>query len=104
MKKIFVDDKRHLDEAIKSGYICVQSYKNCIMLLSIYKKVEIINLDYDLGGQETGLDILIYMKGNNIEVKEIYIHSTHLEGVRKMEKYIKANFKDVKYLYCPYSE
>lgn len=54
MKKIFVDDKRNLDEAIKSGYICVQSYKNCIMLLSIYKKVEIINLDYDLGGQETG--------------------------------------------------
>ncbi len=44
------------------------------------------------------------MKENNIEVKEIYIHSTHLEGVRKMEKYIKANFKDVKYLYCPYSE
>ena len=37
MKKIFVDDKRNLDEAIKSGYICVQSYKNCIMLLSIYK-------------------------------------------------------------------
>lgn len=42
MKKIFVDDKRNLDEAIKSGYICVQSYKNCIMLLSIYKKVIII--------------------------------------------------------------
>ena len=44
------------------------------------------------------------MKQNNIKVKEIYIHSTHLEGVKMMEKFIKQNFKDVNYLYCPYSE
>lgn len=102
--KIFVDDKRDFTEVQLYGYNCVRTYKQCITLLSVFKNVDVINLDYDLGGQETGLDILIYMKENNIEVKEIYIHSTHLEGVRKMEKYIKANFKDVKYLYCPYSE
>jgi hypothetical protein len=44
------------------------------------------------------------MKQNNIKVREIYIHSTHLEGVKEMEKFIKYNFKDVDYLYCPYSE
>ena len=47
---------------------------------------------------------LKYMKQNNIKVREIYIHSTHLEGVKEMEKFIKYNFKDVDYLYCPYSE
>lgn len=78
--------------------------KQCITLLSVFKDIDAINLDYDLGGEETGLDILIYMKQNNIKVREIYIHSTHLEGVKEMEKFIKYNFKDVDYLYCPYSE
>lgn len=54
--------------------------------------------------KKTGLDILIYMKQNNINVREIYIHSTHLEGVKEMEEFIKHNFKNVDYLYCPYSE
>lgn len=33
------------------------------------------------------------MKQNNIKVREIYIHSTHLEGVKEMEKFIKYNLK-----------
>ena len=50
MRKIFVDDKRNLDEDIKNGYTCVRTYERCIILLSIYKKIEVINLDFDLGG------------------------------------------------------
>lgn len=91
--KIFVDDKRDFTEVQLYGYNCVRTYKQCITLLSVFKNVDVINLDYDLGGQETGLDILIYMKENNIEVKEIYIHSTHLEGVRKMENILRLILK-----------
>lgn len=104
MKKLFVDDKRTFNLALKCGYNCVRSYQQCIALLTAFKNIDVINLDYDLGGEETGLDILVYMKENNIKVREIYIHSTHLEGVKEMEKFIKQNFKEVNYLYCPYSE
>lgn len=104
MKKIFLDDKRTFDIAKKCGYNCIRTYQQCITLLSVLKNIDVINLDYDLGSGKTGLDVLIYMKQNNIKVKEIYIHSTHLEGVKMMEKFIKQNFKDVNYLYCPYSE
>lgn len=101
MKKIFVDDKRSFDEAEKCGYSCVRTYNECILLLSVFKKIDVINLDYDLGEDKTGLDILIYMKENNIEVKEIYIHSTHSEGVKEMEAFIKQNYEKVKYSYSP---
>ena len=100
--KIFVDDKRDFSEVQLYGYNCVRTYKQCITLLSVFKNVDVINLDYDLGGIETGLDILFYMKQNNIKINKIYIHSTHLVGVREMEKFIKRNFNKVEYTYCPY--
>lgn len=104
MMKIFVDDKRDFSEVQKYGYSCVRTYQQCVTLLSVFKNIDVINLDYDLGGGETGLDILIYMKQNNIKAQEIYIHSTHLEGVKEMEKFIKQNFEKVKYNYCPYCD
>ena len=100
--KIFVDDKRDFSEVQLYGYNCVRTYKQCITLLSVFKNVDVINLYYDLGGIETGLDILFYMKQNNIKINKIYIHSTHLVGVREMEKFIKRNFNKVEYTYCPY--
>lgn len=102
--KIFVDDLRSFEEAKKSNYCCFRSYEDCVLFLSVLKNVDVINLDYDLGSSKTGLDILKYLSENTIVPKEIIIHSTHQEGVRKMELYIKDNFKDVKYTYCPYSE
>lgn len=104
MMKIFVDDKRTYGIAQKYRYNCVRTYQQCITLLSVFKNIDVINLDYDLGVKETGLDILIYMKQNNIKVRKICIHSTYLEGVKTMEKFIKHNFEYVNYLYCPYSE
>lgn len=68
--KIFVDDKRDFSEVQLYGYNCVRTYKQCITLLSVFKNVDVINLDYDLGGIETGLDILFYMKQNNIKIKK----------------------------------
>ena len=102
--KIFVDDLRNFEEAIRCNYSCFRSYEQCILILSITKNVDVINLDYDLGSDKTGLDILKYINKNRIHVNEIIIHSTHKEGVREMELFIKEYFTDVKYTYCPYSE
>ena len=76
--KLFVDDLRDFPESF-SLYNCTRTYKGAIQLLDFFKEVEIINLDYDLGTKETGLDILKY--------------------ISLMEKYIKEHFKDVLYTY-----
>lgn len=47
--KIFVDDKRDFSEVQLYGYNCVRTYKQCITLLSVFKDIDAINLDYDLG-------------------------------------------------------
>lgn len=103
MRKIYVDDSRVVafKEAAEAGYNCVRTYSQCVMLLSVFKSVDVINLDYDLGESKTGLDILKYIVNNNIQVKEIYIHSTHTEGVRMMEKYIFNNLQHTLYTYSP---
>ncbi|RGS41217.1 cyclic-phosphate processing receiver domain-containing protein, partial [Holdemanella biformis] len=49
--KIFVDDKRDFSEVQLYGYNCVRTYKQCITLLSVFKDIDAINLDYDLGGE-----------------------------------------------------
>ena len=64
---------------------CVGSWRENVVKQELYK----------IFRKELALDSLQW---------EIYIHSTHLEGVKEMEKFIKYNFKDVDYLYCPYSE
>jgi len=100
MIKIYLDDKRKFPEK-ELGYTSVRTYKECILLLSIYKRVDVINLDYDLGTKATGYDVLVYMKENNIIPKEIIVHSTHPFGVYDMEEYIKENFKESNYIYAP---
>lgn len=102
MLKLFVDDLRKFPSP-EFYYNCVRSYDECVTWLTFYKELDVINLDYELGGK-TGLDILIYMKENDVHVNKIIVHSTHAEGVRKMEKYIKENFSDSEYLYCGYNE
>lgn len=100
--KIFLDDRRPFEEPKKFGYQCVRSYSQCTIMLDIYKNnISTVNLDYDLGTPETGLDILIYMEQKNIVPDEIIIHSTHETGVRMMEKKIKQSFPDSRYSYCP---
>ena len=97
---IFLDDLR---EFPKGDYQCVRTYSQCVMLLSIFKNINIINLDYDLGTPETGYDVLVYMKEHHIYPNQIVIHSSHIEGCKKMEQYIKDNFPNSKY-YRTYSE
>ena len=99
--KIFLDDSRSFENIIKKGYTCVRTYDECIGLLKNYQYIEVIDLDYELESEETGLDVLKYMKENMIISKEIIIHSTHAGGVREMIDYIEEHFDGVKYRYCP---
>ena len=99
--KIFLDDLRSFDNALKAWYTCVKTYDECIKLLSNNQYIEIIDLDCELESEQTGLDVLKYMKENMIISKEIIIHSTHAGGVREMIDYIEEHFKEIKCRYCP---
>lgn len=89
--KIIVDDKRDFP---KGNYNCVRTYEDCIFLLSIFKKITFISLDYDLGTEHTGYDILVYMFENGVKPNHINIHSDHCIGVSKMKNFIETHFKN----------
>jgi len=94
MYKIFLDDIRPAPK--ETNYNVVRTYKECIMIIDIFgKNIERIDLDYDLGTQnETGYEVLIYMKEHNINPTYINIHSDHPEGARMMVKYAEEYFKN----------
>lgn len=92
-RRLFVDDNR---EFPGMGYECVRSAEDAIFLLRIMK-FDHISLDYNLGkGCKGGLDILIWMKANNVFVPEINIHSNHIFGRERMREYCEENFPDSK--------
>ena len=87
--KIILDDKRPMPEG---PYNCVRTYEECIELLSLFKRVSFLSLDYDLGSDKTGYDVLAFMKENFIEVEHINIHSDHTIGVPRMHEFVRQNF------------
>ncbi len=91
--RLFVDDTREFPD---SRFQCCRTAAQAKMFLSIMK-FEFITLDYNLGhGEETGLDILMWIKENNIYVPEINIHSNHIVGKERMREYAEENFPDSK--------
>ena len=90
--KLFVDDTREFPSA---GYECCRDSRTAILLLSIME-FEFITLDYNLGGEDTGMEILYWMKENSVSVPHINIHSNHIFGREKMRKFCKENFPDTK--------
>lgn len=88
--KIILDDKRAFPH--NGAYNCVRTYDECIFFLRNFHTISYISLDYDLGGKETGYDILCYLKESGNEVKHINIHSDHSEGVPKMRKFVEEHF------------
>ena len=89
--KLFVDDTRDFP---KVGFECCRDAHVAKVHMTIME-FAYISLDYSLGrGCENGLDILIWMKENNIFVPEINIHSNHLIGRELMYDYCKENFPD----------
>lgn len=94
--KIILDDRRPMDEV---HYRCVRTYEDCVYSLKMYKAlghpIEYISLDYDLGTQKTGYDVLEFMLENGNEVEHINIHSDHSVGVPKMREFAQKHFPDV---------
>lgn len=92
--KIFLDDTREFPDKMH-GFNCVRDYQTCITLIDVFQnEIDFISLDYELGDEFTGLDVLKYMKENGITPKSINIHSTHSIGREKMYKFAKENFKN----------
>ena len=89
--KVILDDRRPLPEDSKE-YNCFRTYEECAFLLRNIHTIRYISLDYDLGGDETGLTVLKYMVecGNN--VRHINIHSTHPIGAPRMEAFAMEHF------------
>lgn len=85
--KLFVDDKRDFI----SGYECAGDYKSAVLLLSVMK-FDFVTLDYNLGEEKTGLDILKYMHENKKYPGHINIHSDDSEGRQAMRMYAEKNF------------
>lgn len=85
--KLFVDDKRDFIP----GYECAGDYNSAVMLLSILK-FDFVTLDFDLGEEKTGLDILKYMQENKKYPKHLNIHSDSIEGRQAMRTYAEENF------------
>ena len=68
--KLFVDDTRDFPK----GYECVRSYDDCIMYFRLFGDFDHVSLDYHLGEEHMGLDMLKRMKENGKEPKHINIH------------------------------
>ena len=88
--KIILDDQRPMPNTDR--YRCVRSYEDCVYYLKIFQEIEFISLDYDLGSQKTGLNVLEFMHQNGNVVDHINIHSDHSVGVPKMREYVKLHF------------
>ena len=89
---LFVDDTRKFPE---HGYVCCRDVDSAISFLRMLK-FDHISLDYSLGSGRTGLEILMWMKENNIFVSEINIHSNNIFGIEKMENFCQENFPEAK--------
>lgn len=97
--KIVLDDRRTVPQ--NSPYNLVRTYDECVEMLRLFRKISFISLDYNLGTVKTGLDVLIYMKEHDIEVRHINIHSNHVLGVPKMREYVWEHFPDVNLTFNP---
>lgn len=89
--RIILDDRRDFSK-YKSCNNCVRTYEECVELIRIFGSISFISLDYDLGEDKTGLDVLEYMLECGCEVKHINIHSDHSIGVPQMKEFVQNHF------------
>ena len=89
--KIILDDKRPMPS---DHYNCVRTYDECVELLRLFRGASYLSLDYDLGGEKTGYDVLVYMAENKVRVAHINIHSDHSVGVPRMRKFAQEHFPE----------
>ena len=89
--KIILDDRRTFPDG---SYNCARTYEDCVRFLKVFRKASYLSLDYDLGSDKTGLDVLVYMHENGMKVEHINLHSDHSEGVPQMRRYAEEHFPE----------
>jgi len=81
--KVYLDDTRQAPE----GWILVKTYQEAVHLL-MTEDVTDISLDHDLGTDETGYDVIVWIERNvysgNIPKPTISIHTSNPAGYKKM--------------------
>lgn len=97
--KIILDDIRKFPE--NSPYNCVRTYEDCIFLLRNFHTISFISLDFNLGGKESGLDVMKYMHEVGNDVKHINIHSDNIIGIPMMRDYAKEHFPNAVLTFNP---
>lgn len=97
--KIVLDDRRNIPG--NSPYNLVRTYVDCVELLRLFRRISFISLDYNLGAERSGLDVLVYMFENRIEIRHINIHSDHIIGVPRMRDYAFTHFPNVEITFNP---
>jgi hypothetical protein len=97
--KIFLDDER----PTPFGFTRVNTVEDCIKLLSQKQgEVDELSLDHDLGTEQTGYDVLLFLEDqkfsnpNFILPKFIQIHSANSSARTKMELAVRSIFRDTK--------
>ena len=66
--KLFVDDTRPQPK----GFECVTIYADAVLYYELFSEFEFVSLDYHLGEEHTGLDILKWMKEHGKVIKQGY--------------------------------
>ena len=92
--RIILDDRRPFPD--ENRYNCYRRYEDCVEAIRIFRHVSFISLDYDLGGEKTGLDVLKYMAACGCEVGHINVHSDHSVGVPLMLEFANEHFPDAR--------
>lgn len=88
--KIFLDDIRKAP----AGYQVCRTIRDCEMMLSILRPIDVLSIDYDLGGGRTTMELLEHIAEKGYQISHINIHSDHRDGVPLLWKYCEEHFPD----------
>ena len=81
MIHVYLDDQRPCPR----GFALAKNAEECILLLES-SEVDILSLDYDLGWNttQTGMDVVMWMIGQRIYPKCVYLHTSNSSACTRM--------------------
>ncbi|MVP00404.1 cyclic-phosphate processing receiver domain-containing protein [Paenibacillus lutrae] len=86
MIHVFLDDQRRCP----AGFTLARTIAECKLLLEECE-VDILSLDYDLGGEESGWDLVAWMIAARRYPGSIYLHTSSMEGRSRMYQALYAS-------------
>jgi hypothetical protein len=85
--KLWVDDT--VPPPHNHTWIWAKTYKEAKSCISdCFSPFEQYSLDHDLGGKKTGLDLLIWMEKEGIDIQRVKVHSKNPVGAARMRYFI----------------